>query len=90
MLLTGSNGLSLVLLALAALFLPACAQVMNGVQALKGSTAGGTYLTIWGSGFKLNKQGQINVFVGSSVCPIVGYFSSDSTLVCYTPPGIVG
>ena len=69
---------------------PSSAQVMNGIQATKGSTEGGTYLTIWGSGFNLNRQGQLNVFIGTTVCPIVKYFSTDSTIVCYTPPGIAG
>ena len=81
---------SVLFAALLAICTPSSAQVIQGIQATKGSTEGGTYLTIWGSGFHLNKQGQLNVFIGTTVCPIVKYFSTDSTIVCYTPPGTAG
>jgi hypothetical protein len=31
-------------------------------------------------------MGQVNAFIGASPCTIVPYYSTDSSLVCYTPP----
>ena len=63
--------------------------LISALQASRGSTQGGTFLTIWGAGFSMSgKQGMVTVFVGSSVCQLVEYYSSDTRLVCFTPPNL--
>ena len=64
--------------------------VLNGVQAVQGSLAGGTFLTVWGTGFHAGgAEGVVNVFIGSSLCPSVPYYSDDTKIVCYTPPSTI-
>jgi hypothetical protein len=65
--------------------------VVNSLQNTRGSTEGGTLLTIWGSGFSIaGQRGSVHVYLGTSLCRTVAYFSSDTKIVCFTPPGSPG
>ena len=51
-----------------------------------GSLAGGTLLTISGSGFARGGiVGSTDVYIGALRCDIIDYYSDDTTLVCRTP-----
>jgi len=73
-----------------ALMLTQCdaSAVVNAIQATTGSIMGGTYFSVWGAGFNRGGvEGKTVVFVGSSECATVEYYSTDSRIVCFTPPG---
>ena len=67
----------------------ASAAAVSALQTQRGSLGGGTYLSIWGSGFaRGGRDGQTVVYVGSDVCAqtqATAYDSGDARLVCYTP-----
>lgn len=64
--------------------------VLSGVQAVQGSLAGGTFLTVWGTGFHAGgMEGVTNVFIGNSLCPSIPYYSDDTKIVCLTPPSSI-
>jgi len=83
--------LLLTIFALQATFIEGNFAVLNAVQNNVGSLMGGTFLTLWGSGFsREGKSGSTQVYLGTNLCPVVEYYSSDTKLVCFTPPGPAG
>ncbi|KAA0165290.1 hypothetical protein FNF31_01943 [Cafeteria roenbergensis] len=58
---------------------------------LQGSENGGTLLRIRGSGFfREGREGVTTVFIGSEICNMISYYSSDTEIWCYTPPMVPG
>ena len=71
----------------------ASAATVSALQTQRGSLGGGTYLSIWGSGFaRGGRDGQTVVYVGNDVCEqtqATDYDSGDARLVCVTPASSV-
>ena len=62
--------------------------LITGVYPSVGSTAGGTRVTIVGSGFlRAGTSGSTTVTIGGQTCAEVPYYTTDSTFICDTPPG---
>ncbi|CAE6936123.1 Pkhd1l1, partial [Symbiodinium sp. CCMP2592] len=66
------------------------AATISDVYPNRGSTEGGTYLVITGSGFMMPTQAnpwdsQV-VFVGSKICNILAHYTSGTQIVCITTP----
>eukprot|EP00304_Pavlova_gyrans_P014287 CAMPEP_0206063446 /NCGR_PEP_ID=MMETSP1466-20131121/58232_1 /ASSEMBLY_ACC=CAM_ASM_001126 /TAXON_ID=44452 /ORGANISM="Pavlova gyrans, Strain CCMP608" /LENGTH=457 /DNA_ID=CAMNT_0053438815 /DNA_START=71 /DNA_END=1441 /DNA_ORIENTATION=- len=78
------------LLALAALAAGASALQVSRVYPTRGSTMGGTYIVIEGSGFMMpmeaNPWDAQVVFVGAQACDISAHFTGPSRIVCVTRP----
>lgn len=70
--------------------LPPQAEI-SSVYPKLGSTFGGTYLVIEGSGFSFpneaNPWDQQSVFVGNVPCKIVGHYTDSTRIVCVTGSG---
>ena len=82
--------LPLALLLLQGTLTTAAFATISRLQSSSGSLQGGTYLVIWGSGFdRGGMSGSTQVYLGTSPCTVVPYYSSDLKLVCYTPPSPV-
>jgi len=82
------------LLALFALAVLARAQEISleGIDPLSGSLAGGTLLTVFGSGFPVSEvERPSTIYIGNSACHVVYYYSTSTQIVCETaaaPPGM--
>lgn len=73
------------LLALGILLQVAHAAVLYSVEPTTGSLAGGTMVTLRGSGFQRDGiVGSTDVFIGHMRCDIIDYYSDDTKLVCRT------
>ena len=60
--------------------------VISQISPQYGSLAGGTLLTISGSGFARGGiVGSTDVYIGALRCDVIDYYSDDTRLVCRTP-----
>eukprot|EP00038_Savillea_parva_P003003 m.119932 g.119932 ORF g.119932 m.119932 type:complete len:4300 (+) comp11038_c0_seq7:960-13859(+) len=77
------RGWSLVVLGVVLISASARGAVIHSVSPSNGSIAGGTLVTIQGSGFQRGGiVGGTNVFIGHLECEVISYWSSDERLVC--------
>ncbi|KAG2496270.1 hypothetical protein HYH03_005503 [Edaphochlamys debaryana] len=63
---------------------------IDSIQPRYGSLAGGTRLSIYGSGFGDMMSGMPLVFVGSYPCVVVGHLSASESITCLTSKGEAG
>ena len=60
--------------------------IITGVWPAAGSLAGGTQITLRGSGFlRAGTQGSTSVTIGGETCAEIAYYTTDNTIICTTP-----
>lgn len=71
---------------MAALPLAARAATISSVSPNRGSMLGGTRLTILGEGFASEFEYTLAVYVGTQLCRVEDYYTTNTQIVCYAPP----
>ncbi|GFR40479.1 hypothetical protein Agub_g1046, partial [Astrephomene gubernaculifera] len=64
--------------------------ILNSIKPTIGSLAGGTRISIYGTGFGDMYTSSRVVFIGPYPCSIISHLSSSSVLTCETAPGLAG